>query len=56
MRVKRRDNPAVDAWEVRMLASVARDGGGARPPNAQGFLGKVHPPRVSRALSRGREA
>src|SRR3954453_14044167 len=55
MRVKRRGNPAVDASEVRMPARVAKEGGGTPPPYVQGFLGKVHPPRVSRDLSRGRQ-
>jgi hypothetical protein len=55
MRVKRRGNPAVDAPEVRMPARVAKEGGGTPPPYVQGFLGKVHPPRVSRDLSRGRQ-
>src|SRR2546423_15227822 len=53
---KRRRKPAVEGWEVRMLARVTRDGGETRPPNAQGFLSKANLLRVSRDLSPGRKA
>ena len=50
------DKLAVEAWEVRMLARVTKEGCETPPPNAQGFLSKANLLRVSRDLSRGRKA
>ena len=48
--------PAVEAWEVRMLARVTKEELETLPPNVQGFLSKANLLRVSRDLSRGRQA